>query len=276
MTLQFDPDLVRDQFSLTQFRHLIAKDVWRISNWHIFALIETKLAYHLWYSWELNSSKWYVSFFVGYISLLSTTSVIYSASSCSKWASETLQCEFDFIFWSSARSRCIALLMSFNPWPFAQGDIEEKLGDFVRRQWKQLHCRLLYTCNLFWPSLLSRVYVKQLKGHQLMGYASAGAQRYVVFELFWYKSDFPWHFWPSRVCLRCLGTDHVCMTYMYHCQFPLSWYFFKNQVVKKWLHFGLTKILKNAGLLRNRHWFLNVCSAFCVCSSRYHGLVCGL
>ena len=33
MTLQFDPYLVRDQFSLTQFRRLIAKDVWSSSNW---------------------------------------------------------------------------------------------------------------------------------------------------------------------------------------------------------------------------------------------------
>ena len=64
--LQFDPHLVHDQFSLTYFWRQIAKDVWRSSTWHTFALIQTKLAYPLWSSWELNSSKWCVSFFVEY------------------------------------------------------------------------------------------------------------------------------------------------------------------------------------------------------------------
>ena len=67
MTLQFDPHLVHDQFSLTQFWRQIAKYVWRNSTWHTFALIYTILAYHLWSSWKLNSSKWCVSFFVRYL-----------------------------------------------------------------------------------------------------------------------------------------------------------------------------------------------------------------
>ena len=56
MTLQFDPIFVHDQFSLTQVRRQIAKDVWSSSSWHTFDLILTKLAYHLWSSWESNSS----------------------------------------------------------------------------------------------------------------------------------------------------------------------------------------------------------------------------
>ena len=51
---------------LTHFWRQIAKGVWRSSTWHTFTLIQTKLAYPLWSSWELNSSKWCVSFFVGY------------------------------------------------------------------------------------------------------------------------------------------------------------------------------------------------------------------
>ena len=39
MILQIDPHFARDQFSLTQFRRQIAKDVCRSSNWHTFALI---------------------------------------------------------------------------------------------------------------------------------------------------------------------------------------------------------------------------------------------
>ena len=49
------------------FWRQIAKDMWRSSTWHNFALIQTKLAYPLWSSWELNSSKWCVYFFVAYI-----------------------------------------------------------------------------------------------------------------------------------------------------------------------------------------------------------------
>ena len=41
VTLQFDPHLVHDQFSLTHVWRQIAKDVWRSSTWHTFELIQT-------------------------------------------------------------------------------------------------------------------------------------------------------------------------------------------------------------------------------------------
>ena len=50
---------------------------------------------------------------------------------------------------------------------------------------------------------------KQLTEHLRMGDVSADAHPSVVFELFWHKSEFPWHFLSSQVFLLCLETDYV-------------------------------------------------------------------